>query len=81
MTFEELVWVLAGASEDKKQALFAGLSERDRRAIAEAWVPLRGQDEPAGDWRTVSSGWSTPVVLCALVADRQTGPPENVYIR
>src|SRR6476646_1363160 len=52
MSFEELVWVLAGASEEKKQALFAGLSERDRRAIAEAWIPLRGQDEPAGDWRT-----------------------------
>ena len=52
MTFQELVWALVATGEDKRQALFAGLSERDRRAIAEAWIPLAGQAEPPGDWRT-----------------------------
>jgi phage terminase large subunit-like protein len=32
--------------------VLAALSETDRRAIAEHWVPLPGQEEPAGDWRT-----------------------------
>lgn len=52
MTLEELVWALARTDEGKRQALFAALSERDRRAVAEAWVPLAGQQEPPCDWRT-----------------------------
>ena len=51
MSFEELVLALAGALPEQRRALLASLSETDRRAIAELWVALSGQQEPPGAWR------------------------------
>jgi phage terminase large subunit-like protein len=51
LTIVDLVLALARASPEQRQALFASLSETDRRAIAELWIALSGQEEPPGDWR------------------------------
>lgn len=48
---DHLIRILARAASDKRAQLLAELSETDRRAIAEAWTTIRGQDEPRGNWR------------------------------
>jgi phage terminase large subunit-like protein len=54
LTFGELIRALARCPPDEQQAVFAALSERDLRAIAEDWESqaIGGQRDPEGDWRT-----------------------------
>lgn len=52
MTLDDLIRILAKSDPDQRAAVLDSLSERDRRAIAEHWVPFRGQRPPDGEWRT-----------------------------
>jgi phage terminase large subunit-like protein len=54
VTLGELIRVLARLPADKRAQVIGGLSETDRRALAEEWESQRhgGQQEPAGQWRT-----------------------------